>query len=186
MGLSSAVVQAQTGRDFLQRPKRGFRLRVLNDQDIYLFREGTHSHLFEHLGCQLSGNGRGARFGVWAPSASAVSVIAEWNQWDAAAHPLQPRADGSGIWEGKASQARRGQPYKYRIVTPDGRSLDKADPLAFYAEMPPATASRVWSLAYDWQDADWMRERGAKNALDAPISVYELHAGPWGGGGGGV
>ena len=152
---------------------------MLTDHDIYLFREGTHSHLFEHLGCQLSGNGRGARFGVWAPSASAVSVIAEWNEWDAAAHPLQPRADGSGIWEGKASQARHGHAYKYRIVTPDGRSLDKADPLAFHAELPPATASRVWSLAYDWHDADWMRERGAKNALDAPISVYELHAGSW-------
>ncbi|CAG1018799.1 partial 1,4-alpha-glucan branching enzyme, partial [Burkholderiaceae bacterium] len=152
---------------------------MLNDQDITLFREGTHSHLFEHLGCQLSGNGRGARFGVWAPNASAVSVIGEWNHWDAAAHPLQPRADGSGIWEGKASQARHGQAYKYRIVTPDGRSLDKADPLAFYAETPPATASRIWSLAYEWHDGDWMRERAAKNALDAPIAVYELHAGSW-------
>jgi len=157
----------------------GFGVPVLSDQDIYLFREGTHSHLFEHLGCHLSANGRGARFGVWAPNAASVSVIGEWNQWEASAHPLRPRPDGSGIWEGQVDSVQRGQAYKYRIAKPDGTALDKADPLAFYAELPPATASRAWPLAYDWHDADWMRERAAKNALDAPIAVYELHPGSW-------
>ncbi|HUG22407.1 1,4-alpha-glucan branching protein GlgB [Piscinibacter sp.] len=151
---------------------------MLSDQDIYLFREGTHSQLFEHLGCHPADDG-GARFGVWAPNAASVSVIGEWNQWDASAHVLQPRPDGSGIWEGRATEAQPGHAYKYRIVTPSGASLDKADPMAFCTELPPATASRVWPLGYEWHDADWMRERGPKNALDAPMAVYEMHAGSW-------
>ncbi len=150
---------------------------VLREQDIYLFREGTHSHLFEHLGCQPAGEGAG--FAVWAPGAKAVRVIGEWNGWDPDACPLQARWDGSGIWEGHASTAQRGQAYKYRVLTADGRSLDKADPFAFYAEVPPATGSRVWSLEYEWGDADWMSTRRTKNALDAPMAIYEMHAGSW-------
>src|SRR5687768_12303612 len=96
---------------------------VLREQDIYLFREGTHSHLFEHLGCQPAAEGAG--FAVWAPGAKAVGVIGEWNAWDPDACPLQARWDGSGIWEGHASTAQRGQAYKYRVLTADGRSLDK-------------------------------------------------------------
>jgi 1,4-alpha-glucan branching enzyme len=152
---------------------------VLNDQDIYLFREGSHSHLFEHLGCHPAGDGRGWRFAVWAPGAQSVAVIGEWNGWKPEACPLGARWDHSGIWEGEAADARRGQAYKYRIVVADGRELDKSDPFAFLAELPPATGSRVWSLEYDWHDAEWMAMRGTKNALDAPISIYEMHAGSW-------
>ncbi|WP_280153933.1 1,4-alpha-glucan branching protein GlgB [Piscinibacter sp. XHJ-5] len=151
---------------------------VLSDQDLYLFREGTHSHLFEHLGCHPTRDG-GAQFRVWAPAATGVSVIGEWNDWDPRACPLSARSDHSGIWEGAADQAQHGQIYKYRIETADGRRLDKADPFAVYAELPPATGSRVWSLEYDWQDSEWMATRGAKNALDAPIAIYEMHAGSW-------
>jgi 1,4-alpha-glucan branching enzyme len=151
---------------------------VLSEQDIYLFREGSHSHLFEHLGCHLAG-GDGADFAVWAPAAKGVSVIGEWNGWDPGACVLQARWDGTGIWEGHAQGVQPGQAYKYRVFTADGRSLDKADPYAFYAEMPPATGSRVWSLEYEWGDAEWMATRRTRNALDAPISSYEMHAGSW-------
>jgi 1,4-alpha-glucan branching enzyme len=109
-----------------------------------------------------------------------VSVIGDWNGWNADADRLHPRWDGSGIWEGRVDGARAGHAYKYRIASADGTLLpDKSDPFAFFCEEPPRTASRVWSLDYDWGDADWMATRRARNALDAPISIYELHAGSW-------
>jgi 1,4-alpha-glucan branching enzyme len=117
---------------------------------------------------------------VWAPNASSVSVIGDWNSWDAHAHPLAARADESGIWEGHVPGAQNGQAYKYRISPRlGGAGFDKADPFATHAELPPATASRVWALDYRWSDAEWMGTRGARNALDAPMSIYELHPGSW-------
>jgi 1,4-alpha-glucan branching enzyme len=152
----------------------------LTEHDIYLFREGTHVRLYESLGCQLAPGGEGARFALWAPNARAVSVLGDWNGWNPDADRLAPRPDGSGLWEGDAPRARRGQAYKYRIVSrAGGHTAEKADPFAFCAEAPPATASRVWSLEYQWRDAGWMASRAAKNALDAPIAIYEVHAGSW-------
>jgi 1,4-alpha-glucan branching enzyme len=150
----------------------------LGEQDVYLFREGTHARLYRYLGCQLHGDG--ATFRVWAPNASGVAVIGEWNGWDGTAHPLHQRHDASGLWEGQVDDVRVGQAYKYRIVARDGhRSFDKADPFAWYSETPPATASRIWNLDYEWGDASWMATRAAPNALDAPMSIYELHLGSW-------
>jgi 1,4-alpha-glucan branching enzyme len=108
-----------------------------------------------------------------------VSVIGDFNDWNGDAHPLGARWDETGIHEGAVRGVVRGQAYKYRIVTRDGRVLDKADPFAVFAEVPPATASRVWTLEYDWGDGDWMSARRARNALDAPISIYEVHLGSW-------
>jgi len=156
---------------------------VLSDFDAHLFREGTHAKLYDKLGCHLLGEAAeegGARFGVWAPNAAAVSVIGEWNSWQEGASPLAPRADGSGIWEGSFPQVRHGQTYKYRILsTHRGHVADKADPFAIAAEVPPATASRVWGLRYEWADAEWMAARAPRNALDAPITIYEVHLGSW-------
>ncbi len=150
----------------------------LGEQDLYLFREGTHSRLYEHLGCHVAGGD--AAFRVWAPNAARVAVIGEWNDWDGNAHPLRKRDDGSGLWEGRVDGASEGQAYKYRIVARDGHAtFDKADPFACYAEVPPATASRIWNLDYSWGDASWMATRATRNALDAPMSIYELHLGSW-------
>ena len=152
---------------------------MMSEHDVYLFREGTHTQLYDQLGCHLRPEG-GADFAVWAPNAESVSVIGYWNDWAGDADPLTPRADGSGIWQGFAAQAARAQGYKYRIRSRHGNyGVDKADPFAFYAEAPPATASRIWSLEHDWADAQWMATRGANNALDAPMSVYEVHLGSW-------
>ncbi|MGA8055002.1 MAG: 1,4-alpha-glucan branching protein GlgB [Burkholderiales bacterium] len=151
------------------------------DHDIYLFREGSHGKLFEKLGAHL-GEQRGvpgAHFAVWAPNAEGVSVIGDWNAWDANAHRLAPRQDSSGIWEAFVPHVKRGEVYKYRIQTRGGGALEKADPFAFYAEAPPRTGSRVWSLEYEWGDAEWMARRGGAIKLDAPISVYEVHLGSW-------
>jgi len=148
-------------------------------QDAYLFREGTHSRLYDLLGCHLLKEG-GARFAVWAPNAESVAVVGDWNHWSGDADPLTPSADGTGIWLGRAPHAAPGQAYKYRIRSRfGGYVVDKADPFAFCAELPPATASRVCELSYDWSDAEWMATRAARNALDAPMSVYEVHLGSW-------
>jgi 1,4-alpha-glucan branching enzyme len=160
------------------------------EHDIYLFREGTHARLYQVLGAHAVGaetSGRrtagrpaGTHFGVWAPNAERVSVLGDFNGWKAAANPLQPRPDGSGIWQGFVEGVEQGAVYKYRIESREGGyGVDKADPFAFAAEEPPRTASRVWKLDYDWGDAQWMAERGRANSLDAPWSIYEVHLGSW-------
>jgi len=151
--------------------------RAVGEKDVYLFREGTHAHLQSILGCSLHGGS--ARFRVWAPNATRVSVIGDWNGWDERADPLVARRDETGLWEGWVRGVARGQAYKYRIVTRDGAALDKADPFGIYAEVPPATASRAWTLDYDWGDDAWMGSRGSRNALAAPMSIYEMHLGSW-------
>jgi 1,4-alpha-glucan branching enzyme len=106
--------------------------------------------------------------------------MGDWNGWNPDANHLSPRPDSSGIWEGILEGVRHGQAYKYRIVSRDGtRRLDKADPVGFFCELPPATASRAWKLDYEWRDATWMSSRGPRNGLDAPMAIYEAHLGSW-------
>lgn len=157
---------------------------LFSGHDIYLFREGSHARLYERLGCQLDppppgeGGRSDARFAVWAPNARAVEVVGDFNGWSHG-HPLQARLDDSGIWEGCVPGVSRGDAYKYRIHRADGHVIDKADPFAFFCEQAPATASRAWRLEYDWKDAAWMASRAARQAADAPISIYEVHLGSW-------
>ena len=149
----------------------------LTEHDVYLFREGTHTRLHDKLGCRLDAGG--ARFAVWAPNARAVSVIGDFNDWDAAAQPMNPRWDSSGIWECHVAGVAPGAAYKFRVSPKSGGAFDKADPFAFYAQTPPETASRAWSLDYAWDDGEWMASRHGRNALGAPMSVYEVHLGSW-------
>jgi 1,4-alpha-glucan branching enzyme len=151
---------------------------ILTDQDVYLFREGTHSRLYDKLGAHADASG--TRFAVWAPNAAAVSVIGDFNDWNKSAHPLTPRVDSSGIWERTIPEAGPGTLYKYHIVSNHGGyRVDKRDPFAFHCELPPATGAIVCNLDYDWSDGQWMAQRGRANALDAPWSIYELHPGSW-------
>jgi 1,4-alpha-glucan branching enzyme len=161
---------------------------TLSDHDVYLFREGSHARLYSKLGCHFTERSgvAGARFAVWAPNAASVSVVGDWNGWNPESNRLASRHDSSGIWEGFAPGVNQGDAYKYRIVSHNaGHVGEKADPFAFYAESPPATASRAWRLDYEWGDAEWMASRRAKNALDAPMSIYEVHLGSWRRGDGG-
>ena len=153
-------------------------MSTLTDHDVYLFREGSHTRLYEKLGCQYIDDHE-AHFAVWAPNARAVSVIADFNGWNPGAHVLNPRWDGSGIWEGTIPGVHPGNAYKYRITSEYQRTLEKGDPFAFYWEEAPRTASRIWRLDYEWHDQAWMKERHARNALDAPMAKYELHIGSW-------
>ncbi len=153
-----------------------------SDMDIYLFKEGTHVKLYDKLGSHpMRREGvKGVYFAVWAPNASSVSVAGDFNGYDPLAHPLKIRGDESGIWEGFIEEAEIGQTYKYHIVGYDGRHFDKADPYAKYAEKPPRSASRIWSVDdYRWSDKEWMNRRKERNAHDKPISTYEVHLGSW-------
>jgi 1,4-alpha-glucan branching enzyme len=149
--------------------------------DLHLFNEGTHFRLYEVLGSHpvMREGVRGVGFRVWAPDATAVSVIGSWNGWDRRSHRLSP-AGSSGIWHGFIPGIAPGALYKYAIESRfGGPPLEKADPFAVHQETPPKTASVVWDLAYRWGDAAWMLERGARQRLDAPISIYEVHLGSW-------
>jgi 1,4-alpha-glucan branching enzyme len=155
---------------------------LLTEQDIYLFRQGTHCRLYEKLGAHTLTHGgvRGTHFALWAPNAESVSVIGDFNGWNNTTHPLQVRPDGSGIWEGFISGVGPGALYKYHLRSRfHGYRVDKTDPFAFRTECPPSTASMVWELDYEWRDSDWLQHRKQANALDAPHAVYEMHLGSW-------
>ncbi len=151
------------------------------DVDRHLFAEGTHGRIYEQLGAHVTTiDGRnGVGFAVWAPNAAAVHVVGDFEGWGVRPFPLTERA-GAGIWEGFVPGLRDGARYKYRITSRlGGYVVDKADPYGFRCELPPATASIVCDLAYDWNDASWMQGRRARNGLAAPMSIYEVHLGSW-------
>jgi len=155
----------------------------LSELDIYLFKQGSHTKLYEKLGSHMMihKEKEGVYFAVWAPNAHSVSVRGDFNDYATDTHPLQLREDDSGIWEGFIEGVERGLTYKYHIISKFHDIVhDKSDPFAFYSEKPSRSASRVWNLeGYDWQDKGWMDERAKHNAHDAPVSVYEMHLGSW-------
>ncbi|MBI5440430.1 MAG: 1,4-alpha-glucan branching protein GlgB [Deltaproteobacteria bacterium] len=155
---------------------------LLTEHDVYLFREGNHFRLYDKLGAHVveAQGVPGTQFAVWAPNAEAVSVIGDFNGWDRGAHPLKPRWDSSGIWEGFIPGVGDGALYKYHIVgREDGFRADKGDPYATLWERPPSTASVVHRLDYRWNDEEWMSRRHERNGLESPISIYEVHLGSW-------
>jgi 1,4-alpha-glucan branching enzyme len=157
-------------------------ISLFTDHDIYLFKEGNHFQLYDKLGSHpMTSDGvEGTYFSVWAPNAERVMVIGDFNGWNQDSHPLRARWDESGIWEGFISGIRKGDTYKYHIVSRYNKyRVDKGDPYAFYWELPPKTASRVWELDYEWNDSEWMSDRHKVNSLNAPFSVYEVHPGSW-------
>ncbi len=156
-------------------------ITLLTEDDLYLFNEGSHFRLYEKLGAHplTVNNQKGTYFAVWAPDARQVSVTGDFNGWDKASHPLQPRGQ-SGIWEGFVPGIGKGAIYKYNITSRyKGYRVDKADPLAIYDEIPPKTASIVWDMDYTWGDREWMEKRRECNGLDDPMAIYEVHLGSW-------
>ncbi|KDE55320.1 1,4-alpha-glucan branching protein GlgB [Methanoculleus sp. MH98A] len=155
---------------------------LVTDYDVYLFRQGNHTRLYEKLGAHpaVADGVQGTFFSVWAPNAAEVSVIGDFNGWKAGEHPLAARGDDSGIWEGFVPELGQGALYKYHIRSRyhDYR-VEKGDPFARFWEVPPKTASVVWDTTYAWRDRSWMRCREEANTPDAPISVYEVHIGSW-------
>lgn len=155
---------------------------LFSDFDIGLFKSGKHYRLYEKLGTHvIEYNGViGTYFAVWAPNSRSVHVIGDFNGWNHESHPLNPRWDGSGIWEGWIPNIGNGEIFKYRMVSNNnGIVLEKGDPFALKWEESPKTSSIVWDTWYEWKDKDWMKNRRANNSLDAPFSVYEVHLGSW-------
>ena len=150
----------------------------IGDLDLYLLGEGTHRHLADSLGSHRCADG-GTEFAVWAPSALTVAVVGDFDHWGEGNHELTS-LDDSGVWAGFVANAEPGHRYKFRVTGPEGDVIDKADPFATATELAPSTASIVADLHHDWQDQGWMAERGTRIALDAPVSIYEVHLGSWG------
>ncbi len=153
---------------------------LLTEYDLHLLHEGTHWRSYDKLGAQLRTveKVQGVNFAVWAPNATSVSLVGDFNGWDGRCHPMRKHIP-SGVWELFVPGLCEGTIYKFQIR--HGQEvLEKSDPYGFAAELPPRTASRVCDLArYQWNDEHWMAERQRRNALDAPQSFYEVHLGSW-------
>lgn len=158
---------------------------VLSDEALNRVSGGDPYAVMECLGSRpvLHGGVAGARFAVWAPNARRVSVVGDFNSWDGRRHPMRLRHN-AGVWELFVPGLGAGTRYKYEIVSRDGHTLPlKADPCAMQSERPPATASVVADAdaidGYAWTDIEWMNTRGPRQTVNAPISVYEVHAESW-------
>ncbi|MFT4122434.1 MAG: 1,4-alpha-glucan branching protein GlgB [Microbacteriaceae bacterium] len=153
---------------------------TVGEVDLYLFGEGRHEQLWHVLGahCRPHEGVEGTAFSVWAPHARAVRVIGDFNSWDGLGHAMR-RLDDNGVWELFVPGLGPGTVYKFEILGADGRWLAKADPMARYTEVPPATGSRVGRSHFAWGDDEWMAQRARREPASSPMSVYELHLGSW-------
>lgn len=154
---------------------------TLSEFDRHLFGAGTHYEIYEKMGGRLMTHegARGAAFSVWAPNAKAVSVIGDFNNWDARRSPMR-RLGESGIWELFLPAAAEGDKYKFHVTQCDGRVVDKTDPYGVYAEVRPNNASVLYPLKrYKWKDRRWMTARRKYDFKTAPMNIYEVHLGSW-------
>jgi 1,4-alpha-glucan branching enzyme len=155
---------------------------VLGPVDDLLIAQGTHFRLFDKLGAHLIRHegASGVHFAVWAPNARQVSLVGDFNDWDARRHPMRNRKD-IGVWEIFIPDIGDYRAYKFHIVAADGTVLPlKADPFAFAAELRPQTASMTMQIGKDdWSDAAHRAHWASIDPRRAPISIYEVHAGSW-------
>jgi 1,4-alpha-glucan branching enzyme len=151
-------------------------LPTVSEFDLHLIGEGRHEQLWRALGARPADTG--TAFAVWAPNARGVRLAGDFNFWDGRGHPMRSLG-GAGIWELFVPGVGPGARYKFSICGPDGIWRDKADPMATFAETPPATASVVYQSDYTWGDAQWLAERVARQPLASPMSIYEVHLGSW-------
>lgn len=176
-----ATNQRYEERHFVDSTRTVWNYSLFTDDDVRNFQNGTHYSLYRVFGNkQIEVLGiKGTYFAVWAPNATRVTVIGNFNDWNKEEHPLFVRLDQSGIWEGFIPHVLAGESYKYHIHGFEGVQVDKGDPFAHFWEKRPLTASIAWELGYTWKDTAWMDTRGKHNALDAPWSVYEVHLASW-------
>ncbi|MFT3679624.1 MAG: 1,4-alpha-glucan branching protein GlgB [Ferruginibacter sp.] len=166
---------------FVDSSKSVWNYSLLTDEVIRNYQNGNLYNAYDYFGsheAEVLGT-RGYYFAVWAPNATAVSVVGNFNDWKKGEHPLSVRLDSSGIWEGFIPNFKKGEVYKYHIKGYKGVSLDKGDPFANFWEKRPLTASITWDIEYGWKDKTWMQERKDHNALTAAWSVYEVHLASW-------
>ncbi|HEV7557601.1 MAG TPA: 1,4-alpha-glucan branching enzyme, partial [Kofleriaceae bacterium] len=165
-------------RSSVRKPAAAPDPHVFGELDAHLMREGTHPRLYDKLGAHPSP--AGTRFAVWAPNAAQISVVGDFNGWKHDANPLARLPDTGGVWSGVIPGVERGALYKYHVRSKaTNYEVNKADPFALRHEAAPNTASIVWTSSHTWTDASWMANRAARSAIDAPISIYEVHLGSW-------
>ena len=166
---------------FVDTKKPVWNYSLFNKDVINNFRQGTLYNAYEKFGShQLEVlNTEGYYFAVWAPNATLVSVVGNFNGWNRSAHKLFVRLDKSGIWEGFIPGIKKGESYKYHIKGYKGVVLEKSDPFANYCEKRPDTASIAWHTSYKWNDKAWMKARKKHNSLNSPWSIYEVNLASW-------
>ncbi len=155
--------------------------RVLSDYDLYLLGEGNHTRIYDRLGAHILKIGavQGVHFAVWAPNASRVAVVGDFNGWDGRVHGMR-HLGPSGVWEIFIPAAHEGHHYKFELRTRHGEVLQKIDPFGFAFEVPPKSAAIVCDPRHEWKDDEWMRTRAEHNAwLHEPMAIYEVHLGSW-------
>jgi len=173
----------ENGPDWLAADSYNF-APTIGELDLYLITEGRHEELWRALGAhELSftdslGDIAGVSFKLWAPNASAVKVVGDFNGWNGLSHQMRSMG-GSGVWELFIPGLKAGDLYKFQIRTKSGHWLTKIDPMGRSFEHPPATSSVVEKSSYSWNDAKWMKERAGRDALQSPMSIYEVHLGSW-------
>lgn len=156
-------------------------LPSLGEMDLYLFSKGVHYQLYNTMGGRLWRHEgiEGVRFCVWAPTARSVSLVGDFNYWDGRVNPMRSLG-GSGIWELFLPGLKEGEKYKFEIRTQHHELRVKADPMALFSEMRPATASVVASVnKFSWNDSEWMEKRQNEKNSPKPINIYEIHLGSW-------
>jgi 1,4-alpha-glucan branching enzyme len=174
-------IERYEDRNYVDQSKAVWNYSLLYDDDVAYFHAGSHYSLYKKFGSKRVTvfDKEGYYFCVWAPNATQVSVIGNFNHWNAETHQLNPRWDKSGIWEGFIPGMKKGELYKYHITGYKGRITVKGDPFANFWEKRPQTSTITWEFDYQWGDEEWMQTRKKANALDAPWSVYELHLASW-------
>ncbi len=159
-------------------------LPTLGEVDLHLINEGRHERLWDVLGAHVhtyegvGGPVVGTSFAVWAPNAKGLRIKGDFNSWDGREHPMR-QLGVSGVWELFVPGVRSGAHYKFVILGADDQWREKADPMAFATEVPPAQSSRVFQSTYTWGDEEWMEARQRGGAHERPMSVYEMHLGSW-------
>src|SRR5665647_2709362 len=166
---------------FVDSTKSVWNYSLFTIEDIDNFKNGTHYSLYKKFGSHPLTvlNKPGYYFSVWAPNATLVSVVGDFNEWNTDSHPLFVRLEHSGIWEGFIPGINEYSSYKFYIEGYEGAKLFKGDPYANYWELRPGTASKTIKLDHDWNDTEWMQKRKKHNDLNSPWSVYEVHLASW-------
>ncbi len=156
---------------------------LLQNDDLYLFGEGTHEQAYQWMGAHVAevDGIKGVNFVIWAPDARRISVVGDFNFWDGRCHMMR-KHPGGGVWDIFIPNVAGDVNYKYEIRGKDGDTLPlKADPYAYKMQLAPQNASvTVNKSEYQWQDKKWMEQRAEdSNQYHGPVSIYEVHLGSW-------
>ncbi len=174
------VITDQAGQTWRTRDAYSF-LPTLGEADLYLFGKGDERKIYDKLGAQLRAldGVAGTSFAVWAPNAQRVSVVGEFNNWDGRFHTMR-LLGASGVWEIFIPGVGQGAQYKFEIRDAHGQIKLNTDPFGFFFEVAPKQAAIVWETKkFEWNDAEWLKQRRERDGLRSPMSIYEMHVGSW-------